>query len=158
MTPLLTLCLTLALSGPSISQQIKLPKLDQALARHGQEASWERRGERGEEMGFCRSWEYGNCARCADHNMPCYTGRVGPSVLLRICNFSSVMRLMKPRPNKNLSKWGTDVWNEVCACLRQWFIFLKWSWDPHISEVNKSQPKIRKQRDVISNNTLFMYS
>ncbi|XP_038572893.1 thiamine transporter 2-like [Micropterus salmoides] len=84
--------LTLALSGASISQKIKLPKLDCALTRHSEKSLGSRRGT----MGFCWSGECGNRPCWADHYMPCYAGWVGPTVLLCIYGFCSMMRPIEP--------------------------------------------------------------
>uniref|UniRef100_A0A3Q3S8X6 Thiamine transporter 2-like n=1 Tax=Mastacembelus armatus TaxID=205130 RepID=A0A3Q3S8X6_9TELE len=84
--------LTLALSEVSISQRIKLPKLDCALAGHSETSPGSRRGT----MGFCCSGECGNRPCWAGHYMPCYAGWVGPTVLLCIYGFSSMMRPIEP--------------------------------------------------------------
>ncbi|XP_026178694.1 thiamine transporter 2-like [Mastacembelus armatus] len=47
-------------------------------------------------MGFCCSGECGNRPCWAGHYMPCYAGWVGPTVLLCIYGFSSMMRPIEP--------------------------------------------------------------
>lgn len=84
-----TVSLTLALSGASISQQIKLPELDCALTRHSETSPGSRRGT----MGFCWSGECGNRPCWGGHYMP---GWVGPTVLLCIYGFCSMMRPIEP--------------------------------------------------------------
>ena len=88
----LTVSLTLALSGASISQQIKLPKLDCALAGHGETSPGSRRGT----MGFCWSGECGSRPCWAGHYMSCHAGWVGPTVPLCIYGFCSMMRPIEP--------------------------------------------------------------
>ncbi|XP_033477397.2 thiamine transporter 2-like [Epinephelus lanceolatus] len=84
-----TVSLTLALSGASISQQIKLPELDCALTGHSETSPGSRRGT----MGFCWSGECGNRPCWGGHYMP---GWVGPTVLLCIYGFCSMMRPIEP--------------------------------------------------------------
>lgn len=87
-----TVSLTLALSVASISQQIKLPKLDCALAGHSETSPGSRRGT----MGFCWSRECGNRPFWAGHYTRCRAGWVGPTVLLCIYGFCSMMRPIEP--------------------------------------------------------------
>ncbi|KAF7651798.1 hypothetical protein LDENG_00105080 [Lucifuga dentata] len=84
--------LTLALSGASISQQIKLPKLDCALAGRGETSP----GSLRETMGFCWCGECGNRPCCAGRDGPCGAGWVGPTVLLCVYGFCSMMRPIEP--------------------------------------------------------------
>lgn len=87
-----TVSLTLALSGASISQQIKLPKLDCALAGRSETPLRSWRGT----MGFCCSGECGNRPCWAGHYMPCQAEWVGPTVLLCIYGFCTMMRPIEP--------------------------------------------------------------
>ncbi|KAF3690574.1 Thiamine transporter 1 [Channa argus] len=87
-----TVSLTLALSGASISPQIKLPKLDRALAGCGESPLGSRRGT----MGFCCSGECGYRPSRAGHYMSCRAGWVGPTALLCIYGFCSMMRPIEP--------------------------------------------------------------
>ncbi|XP_071342796.1 thiamine transporter 2-like [Trachinotus anak] len=84
--------LTLALSGASISQQIKLPKLDCALGGRSETSPGSCRGT----MVFCWSGECGNRPCRAGHYMSCHAGWVGPTVLLCIYGFCSMMRPIEP--------------------------------------------------------------
>lgn len=101
-----TVSLTLALSGASISQQIKLPKLDCALAGHSEMSPGSQRGR----MAFCWSRECDNRPCWAGHYVPCCADWVGPTVLLCIYGFCSMMRPIEPfltefltGPYKNLT-------------------------------------------------------
>lgn len=87
-----TVSLTLALSGASISQQIKLPKLDCALAGRCETSLESQTGT----MGFCWSGECGIRPCQAGHYMPCRAGWVGPTGLLCIYGFCSMMRPIEP--------------------------------------------------------------
>lgn len=88
----LVFSLTLALSEASISRQIKLPKLDCALVGRGETSQGTRRGT----MGFCWNGECCNRPCWADHYVPCCAGWVGPTVLLCIYGFCSMMRPIEP--------------------------------------------------------------
>ncbi|KAK2835135.1 hypothetical protein Q5P01_015619 [Channa striata] len=88
----LTVSLTLALSGASISPQIKLPKLDHALTGRGESPLGTRRGT----MGFFCSGESGNRPRWAGRYASCRAGWVGPTVLLCVYGFCSMMRPIEP--------------------------------------------------------------
>lgn len=87
-----TVSLTLALSQAPISQQIKLPKLDRALAGRSETSPGTRRGT----MGFCWSGECVNRPCWAGHYVPCCAGWVGPTVLLCTYGFCSMMRPIEP--------------------------------------------------------------
>lgn len=87
-----TFSLTLALSEASISQQIKLPKLDCAPAGRSQTSPGTWRGT----MGFCCSGDCGNNPCWAGHYVSCCAGWVGPTVLLCIYGFCSMMRPIEP--------------------------------------------------------------
>ncbi|XP_062280839.1 thiamine transporter 2-like [Scomber scombrus] len=75
-----------------VTPKIKLPKLDCALAGRSETSLESRRGT----MGFCWSGECGIRPCWAGHYMPCRAGWVGPTVLLCIYGFCSMMRPIEP--------------------------------------------------------------
>ncbi|KAI3368475.1 hypothetical protein L3Q82_025486, partial [Scortum barcoo] len=91
---------------PLQNKRIKLPKLDCALAGHSEVSPGSLRGR----MAFCWSGKCGNRPCWAGHYMPCRAGWVGPTVLLCIYGFCSMLRPIEPfliefltGPYKNLT-------------------------------------------------------